>query len=137
MPVRSYEIAGGVSHLPLLSIDGSVRMEQWSHDNSHSWRARAITSSISGVSLFASYENGSTGSPFVPRFREYLQSLELEGNTDEYDAPVAKFTERTGIRAGATFTWRSLSLSGAWLSIEADSLLPLGLALDRLSLIHI
>ena len=131
LPVRSYEIAGGVSHLPLLSIDGSVRMEQWSHDNSHSWRARAITSSISGVSLFASYENGSTGSPFVPRFREYLQSLELEGNTDEYDAPVAKFTERTGIRAGATFTWRSLSLSGAWLSIEADSLLPLGLALDR------
>jgi hypothetical protein len=101
---------------------------------------------VLGVSLFASYEDGTSGVPFVGDFEEYLRSLEPPPPADSLgvepdpepqdsvqplDEPVARFTDRTGIRAGATLVWRTLRLSGAWLSMETDSLRPLGLPLDR------
>ena len=102
-----------------------------------------------GLSLFASYEQGRSGVPFVPEFDRYLRSLEPPADTlapDEAETeppsdtvslvePLARFTERRGTRAGATFHWRSLSLSGARLAMEADSLRPLGVLLDRDTLV--
>ena len=150
LPTSTYELAVGGSQPQSLSVDGSLRLERWSDESASSWRARAVTAPLLGLSLFASYEDGKSGAPFVPEFEEYLRSLEPEPQDPEdpeapppdpepepqdsiqpLERPVARFTERTGIRAGATFTWRSLALSGAWLSVEADSLRPLGLLLDR------
>src|SRR5690606_26779523 len=42
-------------------------------------------------------------------------------------------SDATTLRAGATFAWRGVSAEGAWLRMEVDSLLPLGLVLDRLA----
>ena len=46
------------------------------------------------------------------------------------EKPRPRFTDRMGIRAGGSFSWRGIHVSGAWLSMEADSLRPLGIALD-------
>jgi hypothetical protein len=146
LPTRTYELSMGGSHPRAVSLDASLRLERWSEESASSWRARAATAPLLGLSLFASYEDGKSGAPFVPQFEEYLRSLEPppppdslsvepdpepQDSVQPLDRPLALFTERTGMRAGATFTWRSLSLSGAWLSMEADSLRPLGLILDR------
>ena len=145
LPTGTYELAVGGSHPRALSVDGSLRLESWSEESASSWRARVTTAPVLGVSLFASYEDGRSGVPFVGDFEEYLRSLEpppedslgVEPDPEPQDSvqpleePVARFTDRTGIRAGATLAWRTLSLSGAWLSMETDSLRPLGLPLDR------
>ncbi len=146
VPSESYELAVGGSDPRTLSLDVSMRLERWSEESASSWRARAVTAPLRGLSLFASYEDGKSGVPFVPRYEEYLRSLEpppvdtLAADTlaaepqdtvQPLDKPLALFTERTGIRAGATYAWRNLSLSAAWLSMEADSLRPLGTLLDR------
>ena len=87
---------------------------------------------LRGFSLFASYEDGETGAPFVSEYETYLRSLRLGPPTqpDPVEEPRPRFTKRTGIRAGGRLSWRGLNLSGAWLWMEADSLRPLGLALD-------
>ena len=145
VPTGSYELAGGASHPQGIAVGGSLRSERWSEESAMSWRVRAVTAPLLGISLFASYEDGKSGVPFVPQFEEYLRSLkplpadtlavdpepEPQDSVQPLDKPSARFTERTGMRAGATWSWRSLSLSGAWLSMEADSLSPLGLLLDR------
>ena len=72
------------------------------------------------------------GAPFVSEHEAYLRSLRLGPPLQPapIEKPRPRFTKRTGIRAGGTFSWRGFNLSGAWLSLEADSLRPLGLALD-------
>ena len=145
LPTGSFGLAMGASHPKALSLDASLRSQRWSEEDAKSWRARAVTAPLFGLSLFASYEDGRSGAPFVPQFEAYLRSLEPppvdtlavdpdpepQDSVQPLDRPVTFFTERTGIRAGATFRWRSLSLSGAWLSMEADSIRPLGTLLDR------
>ncbi len=144
---RSYELEGGARYPRALSVDASLRLEKWTEESLSSWRARMETTPRFGLSLFASYEKGKRGGPFVPEFEDHLRSLEPApmdpDNPEAPDAPpdtvavdtiprpLVRITDRTGIRAGATLSWRSLRLSGAWLSMEADSLRPLGLLLDR------
>jgi len=145
VPTSAYQVEAGVSDPRAISVDGSVRLERWSEESASTWRVRAVTAPVLGFSLFASHGDGKTGTPFVSQFEEYLQSLkpepvdslavdpdlEPQDSVPPLEKPVARFTERTGTRVGAAFSWRSLSLSGAWLSMEADSLHPLGLLLDQ------
>ena len=145
VPTSTYEIEAGVSDPRAISVDGSLRLERWSEEGASTWRVRAVTAPVLGFSLFASHEDGKTGVPFVSQFEEYLESLEpepvdslaVEPDPEPQDSvlslerPLVQFTERTGTRVGATFSWQNFSLSGAWLSMDADSLRPLGLLLDQ------
>ncbi len=132
VPDANYEIAAGGARASVASLDGSLRIERWAGRYATSWRARIETAPLWGFSLFASYEDGETGAPFVGGYEAYLRSLRLgpPAQPDPIEEPRPRFTNRTGIRAGGRLSWRGLNLSGAWLSMEADSLRPLGLALD-------
>jgi len=132
VPDANYEVAAGGAWASVASLDGSLRSERWAGRSATSWRARIETAPLWGFSLFASYEDGETGAPFVGEYEAYLRSLRLgpPAQPDPIEEPLPRFTNRTGIRAGGRLSWRGLNLSGAWLSMEADSLRPLGLALD-------
>ena len=132
VPGENYEVAAGGARASVASLDGSLRVERWAGWYATSWRARIETAPLRGFSLFASYEDGETGAPFVSEFEAHLRSLRSGPplQADPIEKPRPRFTSRTGIRAGGRLSWRGLNLSGAWLSIEADSLRPLGLALD-------
>ena len=126
------ELAAGGTHGSGASLDGSMRVERWAGRYAASWRARIETAPVGGFSLFAAYEDGETGAPFVSDYEAYLRSLRLgpPPQPTPLEKPRPRFTQRTGIRAGASLSWRGVHVSGAWLSMKADSLRPLGLALD-------
>ena len=128
----NYELAAGGAHYPGGSLDGSMRVERWAGQYATSWRARIETAPLRGFSLFAAYEDGETGAPFVSDYEAYLRSLRPgpPPQPAALEKPRPRFTKRAGIRAGASLSWRGIHLSGAWLSMEVDSLRPLGLALD-------
>ena len=132
LPGVNYEVAAGGAHGSGATLDGSLRVEGWAGQYATSWRARIETAPIGGFSLFAAYEDGETGAPFVSEYEEYLRSLRPgpPAPAIPLGKPGPRFTNRTGIRAGGSFSWRGFNLAGAWLSLEADSLRPLGLALD-------
>ena len=129
---KSYEVAAGGARSSGASLDGSLRVERWAGQYAMSWRARIETAPLMGFSLFATYEDGEMGAPFVSEYEAYLRSLRPGPpvSANPIAKPRPRFTNRTGIRAGGSFAWRGFNLSGAWLSVEADSLRPLGLALD-------
>ena len=132
VPGENYEVAAGGARASVASWDGSLRVGRWAGRYATSWRARIETAPLRGFSLFASYEDGETGAPFVSEYEAYLRSLRLGPplQPDPIEKPRPRFTNRTGVRAGGRLSWRGLNLSGAWLSMEVDSLRPLGLALD-------
>ena len=129
---ENYEVAAGGARASGASLDASMRVERWVGQYVSSWRARVETASLKGFSLFATYEDGETGAPFVSEYEAYLRSLRLGPpiQAEPTEKPRPRFTKRTGIRAGGRFFGRGLSLSGAWLSMEVDSLRPLRFALD-------
>lgn len=131
-PGANLELAAGSARGPVASLDGLLRVERWASGYYPSWRARIETEQLWGFSLFASYEDGETGAPFVSEYEAYLRSLRpgppFQG--DPLERPRPRFTDRTGIRAGGRFSWRGIHLSGAGLYMEADSIRPLGLVLD-------
>ena len=133
---EDYEVAVGGAHASAGSLDGSLRVERWVGQYVMAWRARIETAPLKGFSLFASYDDGETGAPFVSEYEEYLQSQRVGPplQPEPIEKPRPRFTSRTGIRAGGSFSWRGLHVSGAWLSMEADSLRPLGLALDSVAI---
>ena len=132
VPSANLEVAAGGARASVASLDGSLRVERWAGQYATSWRVRIETAPRRGFSLFASLEDGETGAPFVSEFEAHLRSLRLGPplQPDPIEEPAPRFTDRTGIRAGGSLSWRGIHLSGAWLSIKADSLRPLGLALD-------
>ena len=132
VPGANLELAAGGARAPFASLDGSLRVERWVDQYVTSWRVRLETVPRWGFSLFASYEDGETGAPFVSEYEAYLRSLRLGPplQPDPVERPRPRFTNRTGIRAGGRLSWRGIYLSGAWLSMEADSIRPLGLVLD-------
>ena len=129
---EDYEMAAGGVRASGASLDGSLRVERWAGQYARSWRARIETAPLWGLSLFASHEDGETGVPFVSEYEEYLRSLRPGPPPPPVpiEKPRPRFTNRTGIRAGGSFSWRDFHFSGAWLSMEADSLRPLRIALD-------
>jgi hypothetical protein len=132
VPGENYEIAAGGARASVASLDGSLRVERWADRYVTSWRAKIETAPFKGFSLFASYEDGETGAPFVSEYENYLRSLRLGPpvQPEPVEKPRPRFTDQTGIRAGGRFSWRGATISGAWLSLEADSLRPLGLPLE-------
>lgn len=100
-------------------------------------RVRGWTRSVLGLSVFGSWESGTTGARLTPLMGapEPDPAGGAGGPPADGDAGVAPpgfhVTERTATRVGAQWVWRGLALSGARLELEADSLLPLGLLPDR------
>lgn len=106
------------------------------------WSVQGWTVPQFGVSFFAQMDHGTRGVPFTvgPRLEIPVEpDAQTEAAENEEGgtrlvprafAPVG-MTARDGLRAGARLSVRGLDLSGAWFRVQADSLPPLGLALDR------
>jgi hypothetical protein len=100
------------------------------------WSVQGWTAPLLGLSLFAQMDHATRGVPFVvgPDLERSVPGGEGEEDEVIFEprafAPL-KITGREGLRAGARFSSPWLDLTGAWFRVQADSLAPLGLALDR------
>ena len=104
---------------------------------------QAWTAPLLGVSLFASRESGETGARagplLVPEPEPEPDTTAAEPDPEPEPEPgdtippppEFRVTDRTATRFGAMLRWRDWAISGARLKVEADSLLPFGLPLDR------
>lgn len=135
VPGRVLELRGGWRHESFGGVEASWLRESWTTESAATVHLRAWTRPVFGLSAFASYGDGSRGVPFVvPPPEEPPEPPEGEEPPPPPEpvdpASLERFSERTTSRLGAQFEWRGVFLSAARLSVEADSLYPLGLPPD-------
>lgn len=119
-------------------VAGETTWESWEDRSVSRNRFRAWTTPVWGLSFFAETGSGEWGLPYLPAVPPALPDSVGEGEeeptpVDTFAAvlPGPRFAEHSGSRFGAQFQWNGLSLSGAVLKTESDSLFPLGLSTDR------
>ncbi len=128
-----------------LQAQGRYTREYWEDETTSAYVARASTRPFWGLSVFGSYESGKRGMPFAGEVEE-VRRLQAERDSiaaadttgaepppdqEPLEMPSLRLTDRSARRVGARLQWRDFSVSGAMLSMEADSLRPTGLILDR------
>jgi hypothetical protein len=102
---------------------------------------------VLGLSAFAAWESGLRGARvFEPRIELPPDDDEPDDGTGEGEGegegtgeeedevpagPSHRFSDRSALRVGARWVLGPVDVSGSWLRTESDSLLPLGLLLDR------
>jgi hypothetical protein len=131
--------AGGVA------LDWSS--DRWEARTASTRGARAWTRPVLGLSAFAAWESGLRGARvFEPRIELPPDDDEPDDGTGEGEGegegtgeeedevpagPSHRFSDRSALRVGARWVLGPVDVSGSWLRTESDSLLPLGLLLDR------
>jgi hypothetical protein len=139
MPSRSLELEGGGTLERIGGAHGRWSLEAWPDRDASAFSVHAWTAPVGGLSGFAAYASGVRGAVIHPPY----EPLPPDGGPlppddeepsepfPEEPPPGSRYTDRSTARVGASFQWRPLTLEGAWLRVEADSLPPLGLVLDR------
>lgn len=124
-----------------VAIDWSI--DRWAGRTVASRGVRAWTRSLFGLSAFAAWESGARGArhytprePLPPDEEEDEdEGADGEDGSEEPDTvpppPSHHVADLGTIRLGAHVDVGPLTLTGAWIRTDADSLLPLGLLLDR------
>ena len=119
-------------------VAGETTWESWEDRSISRNRFRAWTTPVWGLSVFAETGSGEWGLPYLPSLPPPLPDSVGEGEeepppVDTLPAalPGPRFAKHSGSRYGAQFQWKGLSLSGALLKTESDSLFLLGLPTDR------
>lgn len=135
VPGTAAELRGGLRLAGVAGAAASLDWEDWEARSASRWRVRAWTEPLAGFSVFGMLEDGARGVPVAPPLLPEPPEEPAEGEEPLPPEPAPEmpdpaFTERSALRAGATFRWRDLRLSGAWLRVEADSLRPFQLPLD-------
>jgi hypothetical protein len=118
---------------------GRVIAEDWDGGTASSLALHAWTRPVNGLSAFASLGSGTRGAGVYPSYVRYVPTEPLPGQIPaaeetpipEVPEPTTRFSDLTTLRAGASFERGLLRAQGAWLSLDADSLPPLGITLDR------
>lgn len=119
-------------------IGGELAWESWEKHSVNRNRLWAWTTPVWGFSLFAETGSGEWGVPYLPPVRPAPPDSVSDG--EEEPMPVdsfpsvlggPRFADQSGSRYGARFEWRGVSLAGARVTMEADSLFLLGLPTDR------
>ena len=126
----------GLEDAGLGGVEGGWTRESGGPDVASRVRLRGWTAPVAGISVFGSLEEGGAGAPPTPGLPT-LETIPGEDGGPATTQPVTpplgepRFSDRSTLRLGGTFGWRGLEAWGAWLRMEADSLLPLGLPFDR------
>jgi hypothetical protein len=137
LPSSALELEAGASSASLGGVAARWSRESWAGRKATLTDLRAWTRPFYGVSLFGSWESGERGARiFQPRVEVEEPADPGEEPTEEPEPeepapPTHRFTDRTGLRLGATVDVGPLRLGGAWLQVEADSLVPFGIHTDR------
>ena len=128
IPTSALDLSGTASHPLVGGATVSRSRESWRLRVATLTRVTAWTRPVGGWSLFASRESGQRGAPLYP----LPSAVPAKNATAKPEpAPQWRLTDRTATRVGATFAWRGLSLSGARVSFQTDSLPLLNLPMDR------
>ena len=117
----------------------SARQERWGEETGTSYDLNGWLAPVPYVALFAERGGGRRGVPWLNPLPPEEPGSEMgnpEDDSDEEAGPSNRLTDRAGSRIGARAQWRSLELSGARVSIEADSIWPTGLPFDRGGLVR-
>ncbi len=124
----------------------SAAWEGWKGEGALRLRLRGWTEVRAGLSAFASIESGEAGVPFVrstfpaPRAEDGEEEQDGdEGGEEGEDAGPATPTgpvlsDRSALRAGLRLGWRGVELEGAWIRLDAEPLVSLGLPMDSADL---
>lgn len=147
LPGDRLRLSGGFQ-LPRLA-GGSVEVDRagWRETPTRMQRVRGWTEPFFGLSLFASREWGTRGARMNPLLDvvpppdttdgggggEGGAAEGAAGDTASFAPPEPLFrtVEGTYTRYGGQWAWRGVVLSGARLTMDVDSLLPLALEMDR------
>jgi hypothetical protein len=114
--------------------------DRWEGRTASTRGMRAWTRSLFGLSAFAAWESGSRGARrWAPRTAlppepdpDDPPPDDTGGEEPEIDPlPTHHFSDLTTVRVGARAALGPFDLTGSWIRSEADSLVPLGLLLDR------
>jgi TonB-dependent Receptor Plug Domain len=130
-------------------LSGEIRAgrNRWADRSTTQLKARLSTGSRWGFRAFGSIDDGRRGLPFASSVDEFNQAVFVRDSIladalvadttkppptipDEPVAPLLSVTDRRTYRVGGAFTWRGITASGAYLSVQADSLFPSGLPFD-------
>ena len=113
-------------------VSGEMTLESWDGKTINRNRLRAWTEPIWGLSLFAEMGSGDWGLPYLPPLTTPGNLVQDPVPLDTLPGSIAgpRFNNQTGSRYGAQFEWKGVSLSGALLETESDSLFLLGLPSD-------
>ncbi len=136
VPGSVIEARGGLASESLGGVEGTITREGWEGRGATSMIGRFWTRPFFGFSLFGSLDTGSRGVPFgpTPSLPDTIEDGGEVGESADTVSPIGavqRFTDRTTTRLGAQFQWRGLRISSARLSVDPDSLHPLGLPPDR------
>lgn len=140
LPSSTLDLEAGTVVRELVGIRGRVTRDTWAGRSATMKSVGAWTEPLYGVSAFASWEDGSSGSAItaarvpVP-VEEEPEEPEPGGGEEqpepEEPGPTHRFTQRTGVRVGLAARVGPLDVEAARLSFEVDSLIPLGFMGDR------
>jgi TonB-dependent Receptor Plug Domain len=131
-------------------ISGDLRAVRsaWEDISTTQLKARVATVSRWGFRAFGSVDDGGRGLPFASSADEFNRAVFVRDSIiastlvpdstkppavipDEPVAPLLRMTDRRTYRVGGSLTWRGITASGAYLSLQTDSLFPTGLPFDR------
>lgn len=130
-PSRTARIEAGVRPGWLGGLQAGLAWEDWRDldETATTVHLRGWTAPLLGLSIFGEYGDGRRGVPFPPLSADSATGGEQPGDTTASD-PTVRITDRRFARYGLRFSRWGLTLGGARLEIDADSLSLLGLPMD-------
>ncbi|MBU00264.1 MAG: hypothetical protein CME14_03060 [Gemmatimonadetes bacterium] len=135
LPNGRFDFQAGLDLENLGGLAGSMARSSWSETTAVSQQVRVWTRPYLGFSFFGSWESGAHGSrtlPIMDGVPESNSAAAEEALVTPADRPDPfGITDRTATRFGTRFAWRDVTISVARLRVESDSLIPLGIELDR------
>jgi len=134
-PGTTLDAHAGVEAPELGGVEAGWTRESAGGESAGRLRFRGWTTPRAGISLFGSMEEGRAGAPQAVSLARIEETDSLPGEPAATEIvfpalPDPRFSERSTLRMGGSFEWRGVEGWGAWLRMEADSLLPLGLPFD-------
>jgi hypothetical protein len=135
LPGTRIDVSAGMVGASLGGVAAELDRASWAGSTASARRVRAWTRPLLGLSLFASAESGAYGARTGPLEGEPPLPDSAEApppdTVDTEPGPLFRMTDRSARRIGVQWAFRDLLVSGAFLELEADSLLPVGFEADR------
>lgn len=142
LPSSVLDVEAGGLFRDIVGVSGRLARDTWAGRAATMTSVSAWTEPFFGVSAFASWEDGTAGSPISAArmvvVEEAPDGAEGDGQPGdgedpppEEPGPTHRFTERTGLRVGLVARIGPLDVQAAQLTFDVDSLVPLGFMADR------
>jgi hypothetical protein len=132
LPASRIDLEAGLDEPRFGGFSAALDRASWLGTSTRATRVRGWTRPVMGLSLFGSWESGTFGARSLPLTSPPASdSAAAEAPDSAALGPLFRVTDGTAKRMGAQWAWGGLSVSGALLDMEVDSLLPLGIEPDR------